>query len=153
MLLTPVIGSIDDLLKETQEELGQKPPDKIKLDLQLISEVWNSYKESVTSPSTKVTLENVKMEIDGEAIHIIVPSSVSKEEITQEVLLYEKLRKRFNNGDLAISITVDRSRFPELEDLQSKKIYTMKEKYDHLVEKNPDLDYLVKKLNLKIDQE
>ena len=119
----------------------------------MINEVWNTYKDSVTSPSTKVTLENIKIDIEGDSIHIIVPSSVSKEEISQEVHLYEKLRKKFNNNDLTISITVDRSHFPELEDLQSKKIYTMKEKYDHLMEKNPDLDYFVKKLNLKIDQD
>ena len=153
LLIAPSLGSVEELLLETQKEMGMKLPDKIELDIKSINEVWESHKESIRSPSTKATLEKVKISIVDESIKVIVPSSVSKEEIGQELQLYQKLREKFNNSDLNIIIDVDRSQFSNLEENQHPKMYTMKEKYAYLSDKNPELDNLVKKLKLKIDQE
>ena len=116
-----------------------------------IKALWEQYKNDVTSPSTKVTLENVKIELIGEAIKLTVPSSVSKEEMIQETDLFHQIRRAFNNNDLDIAIEIDRMAFPELEEINSTKIYTLKEKYDHLMNKKPEVEYLVKKLKLKIE--
>ncbi len=152
-MVSPNIGSIDDLINETKKELDQRAVEKIDLDLEKIEEIWNEYKASVNSPSTKVTLENVKIEIVENGVKVVVPSSVSKEEIAREMDLYQKIRENFNNSDLSINLEIDRASFPELEETNSKKIYTLKEKYDHLIKQNPEMDYLVKTLKLKIEQE
>ena len=152
LLVSPNIASIDDLINETKKEIGQKSEEKIQLDLSRIGTIWEQYKNEVTSPSTKVTLENVKIELMGEALKLTVPSSVSKEEMIQETDLYHKIRTAFNNNDLDIEIEIDRLAFPELEEINSSKIYTLKEKYDHLMNKNQELEYLVKKLKLKIEE-
>ncbi len=152
-MITPMIGSVEDLVNETKKELSEKSSKKLELDLKTAESVWKEHKKTLKSPSSKNILDNVKIKIIGDSIKIIVPNSVSKEEISQESGLYKKIREKFNNNDLIINIDVDRSVFPELQEKQGKKIYTMKEKYDHLVEKNPDLDYLINKLKLKIDHE
>jgi len=152
-MITPMIGSVEDLVNETKKELSEKSSKKLELDLKTAESVWKEHKKTLESPSSKNILDNVKIKIIGDSIKIIVPNSVSKEEISQESGLYKKIREKFNNNDLIINIDVDRSVFPELQEKQGKKIYTMKEKYDHLVEKNPDLDYLINKLKLKIDHE
>ena len=153
LITSSLLGSIDDLLEETQKELGNINDEVIPLDLETVKEVWNTHKESVESPSTKATLEKVIISIDDEVIHVIAPSTVSKEEIAQELHLYQKLRDKFNNKLLNIIIEVDRSQFPELSDQENTRMYTMKEKYDYLVKKNPELNNLVEALKLKVDQE
>lgn len=140
-------------MAETEKELGNIITEKIELDLEVINKVWDEHIEKVDSPSTKATLEKVITSISDEGIHVIVPSSVSKEEISQELQLYQNLRDRFNNNELNIIIAIDRSKFPDLIDNQGTKMYTMKEKYDYLSEKNPELANLVRKLKLKVDQE
>ena len=153
MLISPMLGSIDDLLEETEKELGEISEEPLKLDIEVVKSIWDEHIEKVESPSTKATLEKVLIDINDEAVHVIVPSSVSKEEISQELQLYQKLRDRFNNSELNIIIEIDRAQFPDLEDKQGSKMYTMKEKYDYLSKKNPELDNLVKILQLSIDQE
>ena len=148
-----MLGSLEDLMAETEKELGNIITEKIELDLEVVRKVWNEHIEKVDSPSTKATLEKVITSISDEGIHVIVPSSVSKEEISQELQLYQNLRDRFNNNELNIIIDIDRSKFPDLIDNQGTKMYTMKEKYDYLSEKNPELANLVRKLKLKVDQE
>jgi hypothetical protein len=138
---------------ETQKEMGERTPEKLSLDMEKIKNIWIEHKKTVESPSTKATLEKVIIGIVDDSIQVIVPSNISKEEISQEIHLYQKLREKFNNIDLNVIIDVDRSRFPDLEANQSSKLYTMKEKYDYLSQKNPELDNLVKKLKLKVDQE
>jgi hypothetical protein len=140
-------------MAETEKELGNIITEKIELDLDVVRKVWNEHIEKVDSPSTKATLEKVITSVSDEGIHVIVPSSVSKEEISQELQLYQNLRDRFNNNELNIIIDIDRSKFPDLIDNQGTKMYTMKEKYDYLSEKNPELANLVRKLKLKVDQE
>lgn len=149
----PSLASIEDLIKETEEELGQKPPEKLPLNIEKVMEVWESHKALLESPSSKATMENTFVSIENESIMVVVPSSVSKEEINQQVDLYQKLRNAFNNNELNVIIDVDRSRFPDLADNSTIRMYTMKEKFDYLAEKNPELNNLVKVLNLKVDQE
>ncbi len=153
ILLNPMLGSIDDLMAETEKEIRSIKSEKIELNIDQVKKVWDEYRSIVESPSTKVTLEKVLINISENSIHVIVPSSVSKEEISQEVQLYQKLRDEFNNNELNIIIDIDRSQFPDLLDTQGAKMYSMKEKYDYLSEKNPELNNLVKKLKLKVDQE
>ncbi|MEE9372061.1 MAG: hypothetical protein V3V00_03320 [Saprospiraceae bacterium] len=140
-------------MKETENELGNIKPEKLKLDLELVQKAWNEHRNTVSSPSAKATLEKVVLSISESVIKVVVPSGVSKEEISQEISLYQKLRKIFNNNDLNIIVDIDRGQFPDMSEDQSAKMYTMKEKYDYLTTKNSELDNFVKKLNLKIDQE
>ncbi len=140
-------------MKETENELGNIKPEKLKLDLELVQNAWNEHRNTVSSPSAKATLEKVVLSISESVIKVVVPSGVSKEEISQEISLYQKLRKIFNNNDLNIIVDIDRGQFPDMSEDQSAKMYTMKEKYDYLTTKNSELDNFVKKLNLKIDQE
>ena len=64
-------------------------------------------------------------------------------EIKQELLTY--IRKRLNNGKIALTTTIDR-------DLSKAKTpYTPKEKFEHMAVKNPDLLQLKKQMDLAID--
>ncbi len=148
-----MLGSIDDLMAETEKEIRSIKSEKIELNIDQVKKVWDEHRGIVESPSTKVTLEKVLINISENSIHVIVPSSVSKEEISQEIQLYQKLRDEFNNNELNIIIDIDKSQFPDLLDTQGSKMYSMKEKYDYLSEKNPELNNLVEKLKLKVDQE
>ncbi|MCX6275230.1 MAG: DNA polymerase III subunit gamma/tau [Bacteroidetes bacterium] len=79
---------------------------------------------------------NVHFSLDNGAVEKDV------NEIKQELLTY--IRKRLNNGKIALTTTIDR-------DLSKGKTpYTPKEKFEHMAVKNPALLHLKKQMDLEI---
>ncbi len=150
---TPALSSIEDLLSEVHKELESKDEAKRELVLHEIETIWNHYSQNSASPTTQVIFDQAILEIVNHRIQIVVPTNIAKEEILQEPELYGQLREHFNQPDLAIDVLVNRERFPDTEEMKPKKLYTTKEKYDHLVSQNPMLEDMVKKLKLKPDQD
>lgn len=147
------ISSIDDHISRANETISAKSI-AIKDVTQAEAEsVWNEYASSLESPTLNTILKNVLIKTDNNGIKVLVPSSVAKEEIQQEVQLYSTVRAYFNRNDLRIEVIVDRSSFPDSEIKTQRKLVTAKEKYDHLINLNPDLDKLIDALNLKPDQD
>jgi DNA polymerase-3 subunit gamma/tau len=89
---------------------------------------------------------NQKVHIDDElTIHLLLPNSFQTktiEDLRLELLTH--LRKKFNNGNIKLVTEVER-----FED--KKLIYTNSEKFDHLVQKYPDLKMLKQRLDLDTD--
>ncbi len=147
------ISSIDDHISRASEAINAKSNAKKDVTQAEAEAVWNEYASSLESPTLTTILKNVLIKTDKNAIKVLVPSSVAKEEIQQEVQLYSTVRAYFNRNDLRIEVIVDRSSFPDSEIKTQRKLVTAKEKYDHLVNLNPVLDKLIDALNLKPDQD
>ena len=151
-LNTPNISSLEDVLKKAEEQVAVNGIGPSDLNMDDIESIWSSYIEQHESSTTSAILNTVLKEIVEDKIVITVPSNIAKEEIQQETDLYAKLREHFNQGDLIIQINVDRQSFPDIQENQSKKLYTPKEKYDHLKSVNPLVDDLISSLDLKLEQ-
>ncbi len=149
----PSISSIDDLLSQAKEEVNSKANEAKELTLEELLTIWNEYAESISSPTTQAIVKNIQLKIVENKVVGAVPSSIAKEEIQQETDLYTKIRDYFNQNDLMIEIEVDRELFPDAIEEPTRKLYTSKEKYDHLVTVNPDLDAFIDTLDLKPDQD
>ncbi len=147
------ISSIDDHISRASEAINAKSNAKKEVTQAEVEAVWNEYASSLESPTLTTILKNVLIKTDKNDIKVLVPSSVAKEEIQQEVQLYSTVRAYFNRHDQRIEVLVDRSSFPDSEIKTQRKLVTAKEKYDHLVNLNPDLDKLIDALNLKPDQD
>ncbi len=150
---TPLISSVDELIASAQSQIDTTNHERRSLDLDEITEMIIAYGAGKDSPTTKAILNQSIVEIVGEEIRIFVPTTIAREEIQQEVELFGHIREHFNQHDLLIDVTVDRDKFPDIELVTQKKIFTPKEKYDHLVNKNPLVADLISALNLKVDQE
>ena len=147
------ISSIDDHISRANETISAKSVAKKDVTQAEAESVWYDYASSLESPTLNTILKNVLIKTDKNGIKVLVPSSVAKEEIQQEVQLYGIVRAYFNRNDLKIEVIVDRSSFPDSEIKTQRKLVTAKEKYDHLINLNPDLDKLIDALNLKPDQD
>jgi DNA polymerase-3 subunit gamma/tau len=150
---TPLISSVDELIASAQSQIDTTNHERRSLDLDEITEMIIAYGAGKDSPTTKAILNQSIVEIVGEEIRIFVPTTIAREEIQQEVELFGHIREHFNQHDLLIDVTVDRDKFPDIELITQKKMFTPKEKYDHLVNKNPLIADLISALNLKVDQE
>ena len=151
-LNTPSISSLEDVLKKAEEQVAVNGVGPSDLNMDDIESIWSSYIEQHESSTTSAILKTVLKEIVEDKVIITVPSNIAKEEIQQETDLYSKLREHFNQGDLIIQIIVDRQSFPDIQESQTKKLYTPKEKYDHLKSVNPLVDDLISSLDLKLEQ-
>ena len=152
MVDTPNISSLEDILKQAEAQVDANGHGPKALKMEDIEEIWSEYLTSHESSTTASILKIVLKKIVDDKIVVVVPSNIAKEEIQQETELYALLREHFNQGDLVIQIDVDREQFPDIQDRQSKKLITPKEKYDHLKSVNPLVDDLINKLDLKLEQ-
>ena len=149
---TPSISNIDSLLTIVKKDRAIEEQRTVKnITIDDVQQIWDAYKEKTTTPSTRGVLEKSHLELENNTIEIIVASVIGKEIIQQEIGLMQEIRSSLNNNELDITITIDKTRFPVTEVELPKKYLSFREKYDLMVEKNPELENLIKKLNLKKD--
>ncbi len=148
---TPSISSLDSLLSEVKADKAASQTVQKELTVASVQLIWDEYKSEVQIPSTKAVLEKSKLEIVNEALIIHVPSGVAKEMLQQEIGLMQDIRSKLHNYELDITIKVDKDLFPKSEIELPKKYLSFREKYDLMVGKNPELEHLIKTLQLKKD--
>lgn len=149
---TPNISNIDSLLKvlKKDRDLDLQTVTK-KITIEDVQQVWQTYKEKTTIPSTRGVLEKSILSLENNGLIITVASVIGKEIIQQEIGLMQEIRSSLRSNDLDITIQVDKAQFPEVEVNLPKKYLSFKEKYDLMSEKNPELENLISKLDLKKD--
>jgi len=149
----PSTLSVNEFLsvEEKQEEqikinhIGSQ--DKISIDV--LNKTWEFYSKMLKREgrnSLHYTMHNKKLEIkDGTRIILSVESRIQKKEIENEKLkLLNLLRKKLNNYQVTLEVIVDDKQKKDL-------VYTPKEKYKYMVEKNPEIRFLKDQFNLEID--
>ncbi len=100
-------------------------------------------KKDKISLSTSIT--GAVLELVGLKLSLGVDSKVQMEqinEISQDLHIY--IRQQIRNEGLQIQVVLN-------EEVQQKGLYTAREKYEHMVQKNPALATLKSKLNLDIE--
>lgn len=149
---TPTFASVDSLLAKVKEDFKAEEAMKTEeIKLEDILVVWQNYRDKTVTPSTRGVLEKSMLDLSDEGLKITVASVIAKEIIQQEIQLMQEIRKSIRNSNLDIEILVDKTQFPESELSKPKKYLGFKEKYELMVAKNQSLEQLVKKLDLKKD--
>jgi len=149
---TPTLSSVEDLLKAAEANVAKESDNKIAVNLEDTEEIWSAYVAKCESPTTSGILKNVFKEVVDDKIKVYVPTNIAREEIQQETDLYTEIREHFKKPGLEVIIQVDRDRFPDLQETNTQKRITPKEKYDHLKTMNPLIDKLIERLDLKLDE-
>ncbi len=108
---------------------------------------WNQFVK-VLQHEGKYNLASIlsidKPKVKGTKIHLEFPNSTNKIELErQQYDLLSFLRKSLNNFDISLSITVN-------EEMEKQYVYSAKEKFEKLKEKNPHIDTLRKTFGLDI---
>ena len=84
-------------------------------------------------------------------LKIYVPTNLAKDVLLEEKQLLKKIREVHHNPVLDIDIAVDLKKFPDHQEIKTKKILSTKEKYELLVNKNPLILDFIKQFDLHID--
>ncbi len=136
------------LVKEEQTN-GKKEIEK--LDEKMAQKVWLAYAEKIHSPSLKNTLKSAELKVSQKNIEVSVGSSLAKEMLQQERVLIEYLREELNCQGLTVEFAVDSSKMPKVP--KKPKLLTTKEKFDKMRQKNPMVDEMRRRFDLKPDHD
>jgi DNA polymerase-3 subunit gamma/tau len=138
--------------QELAKEMNSKAPDKENLPTELFTEEqmiihWNEYTEILKNQGKYNFLSHLTMNIpkliDG-MIHLVFPNETIKLEVERDKFeLLNYLRKELQNYNVDIVIEVNETEV-------KRYAYTTKEKYEKLLEKNPNLGELRKAFELDI---
>jgi DNA polymerase-3 subunit gamma/tau len=148
-LAGPSLADLSELVKEVETQNHGKSPDPQNIKLDDLEDVWSSYAREQASNSVRTVLERTRLEVKNNCVVAWVGSSVSKSVILQETKLIETLRSALKMPRLTIQIKID----PSSEKEEPVKLWTVKEKYEHIQNINPHFKEFMTKFNLKIDHD
>ena len=143
----PSLSMIDD--DEEEEEIIDS---NVSLDAELLTNTWTAYIQQIDSPSVKAAFTKASVKVKDEVtIEVEVGSQMAKGMIQQEKDLIPFIRKRIPISNLAMEITIDTSKSSQL--IKPKKVFSAKEKYEMMRQKNPMVHELRLRLDLKPDNQ
>jgi len=143
-LTNPGLFKMDLSLDNAEEEEKEEVP---PMDQKILDDMWVKHIPKVKTKRTRTCCEEYHPKLIDGFICFAVKSSIDEAHIrTAFTAFLEKVLEKYPNQDFNLKIDVLYN-----EDDEEREPYTNREKYDALVEKNPKLDDLSKRLGLKID--
>ena len=150
---TKKISNIDSIRKKILEEESRNADSRKNLNLETLKTIWYDYMTNNPSMSVQLALKNTDIHLKNTTITVYVPNSVSKDLISQEINLLERLRTELGTPELSLFLEIDKLRFPEFEEVKPQMALTQKERYLEMLVKNENLSDFVQKMGLKLDSE
>jgi DNA polymerase III subunit gamma/tau len=131
----------------------EKSRTKKELEFELVVTLWQEYAEKIESPSAKHSIKNATLELIPEKKLLIatVPSVLAKNFVNHETGLIQNIRDTFGAPDLILEIRISEDASQNISNVA--KPLNPKEKYQYMVEKNPMLEELRIKFQLKFEGE
>lgn len=150
--IASLIPSLTDLerIAEADEDKGPKyisGNEKQEFTAVQFLELWKVYTQKANDDHKihLFTLMNNDPIIDGTEITVLVENSALESTLnTEKVDLLNFLRSGLKNFDIQITVK-------KAENLGKKRIYTNKDKYSYMVDKNPQLEEMRRRFNLDIN--
>lgn len=140
---------ISAVKKEEEESLGHKK----ELTQSSFETLWKDYHSKIESITVLTALKNIIFEIAGTTINVTVPNERIKDLFVHDKEFTTLMNDSFTVSNIDLNCNIDLSKFPELEaSFKVKKVLNNQEKFIHLQKRNPMLDELRKKFDLKIDK-
>ena len=140
------IEALDAVAHKEQEQAKKQTAQKPTL--KSLKEVWEEYTKQHESPSVQNVLNGADLSVTAEGIYVTVGSRLGHEIIKGEKQLLEKIRKKYSDQTLVLNIIVDSDRQVNSSN-QPKKVWSVKETYQDMLNQNPSLDLLREAFDLK----
>lgn len=135
------------------------PAETIDTDNEIVSDyftgeelidAWNEFAEKIKSdrPRMYSTLKGYLPVInDDQGIELVLDNTVQQEEFQRDIKqdLLDYLKEKLNNQLISITSSV------KSEKEKKSRLYTSRDKFEHMIKKNPDLGKLKQEFNLDLD--
>ena len=137
-------GGASNQQKEEEKQRQLKP-----LTNESLLEDWDEFRSKINSKSIQASLSNVKFEIKENHLYAYVPSNRTGE-VLSDSRYFIGFSDRFKEKEILNSIVVDMEKFPDYNNAsETTKPKNDAEKYQFMVNKNPNLEVLRTTLDLK----
>ena len=142
-----LLSKFDDeyLHDDAEEESGSLP------SLEVIQSVWKAEAEKINSPTFKNILRHAKLAMSESILKVIVGSTVAKEMVINGTEFSRALKESIRYPRLIMQIEVDPEQLTAQKEVQPRKMLSVKETYEFMRDKNPQVEELRKRFDLKID--
>jgi DNA polymerase-3 subunit gamma/tau len=150
------LSNLDKLLHKHKTLLSQeKIQPKEPLKLETVIEAWNKYIETLQSKSAASALQNAKISvIDESKVKALTGSTIFLNLIKNEHNLRTFLQNQLNRDDLTLEVSFDESlAMEESPEDDAPKPLTPKEKFEKMMEINPLINDLRKRLELSLEKD
>ncbi|RMG80509.1 MAG: hypothetical protein D6714_14500, partial [Bacteroidetes bacterium] len=152
---TKTLVSLDDLYEEI--EADQTDESNLKTLAEISEETllaaWEAYIDSVTQMTTKSILKNAGIKKSDGQIVVSVGSALAENTIRQQSDMVEFLKEKLGVSKLLLTVKVDPELAAQNEPPPRPKIMTDSEKYWKMKERNPLVEDMRKRFDLKLDQD
>lgn len=142
-----ILSSLKEIASEVDREsaIEKEVRDLTKEEL---DQVWSKFVREIESEYVKKMIAHTDVHLLEGEINIKVNHKRVKEAITTEFNSIMFLRSEFGNPELQVHIEVSEN----AEDVeQEKRLVTKKEKFEYLVEQNPEILEMTRRFKLKFD--
>ncbi len=139
--------SLNSIKKEAIEDNNLRKSFK-PITLENITKEWNTFAETIQSPSYKAYMKNAELKISESTLHVKLPSNIARNTIMGDASLSRHLHENFEN--IVMVIDVDEEKLKE-QQIAMPKVAGPQEIFKSMSDKNPHLKLLGEKLGLKYD--
>ncbi len=151
--VAPKIGNFESIMLEIAADEALLSETVSRLSFDNLKESWSKYTESHERPSVKSVLNSAVVKLEGKRVNVTVGSVMAKNFVIQEQNLPEFLRFDLSEPSLSLQVHIDESLNPNAQsDVVVKRYLTAREKLKLMMEVNPLVSTLAKRLDLKPDE-
>lgn len=151
--VAPRIGNLESIALDIAASEALLSEAVSRLSFDNLKESWTKYTETHERPSVKSVLKAAVLALEGNRVNVTVGSTMSKNFIVQEQNLPDFLRFDLNEPNLSLQISIDESLNPNSQtEIVVKRYLTAREKLKLMMEVNPLVSALAKRLDLKPDE-
>jgi DNA polymerase-3 subunit gamma/tau len=123
-----------------------------ELDLDTVTAAWNRYAEQATRDTVRLQLQQAALTVDALTITARVSSVFGESTIREESAFVDYLRTELQAPKLILRIEVDKSLRPAESKVERPKILSAKDKYLAMRDRNPAVEELRKRFDLRPDE-
>lgn len=149
----PKLSSLESIKEKIQNQEKERRDNLIELTQVNFDSYWTQLMGEQKSKTLQDYMRFAKIEVRGKEVIIFTGSTLGLESIRTELRLEEALKKNFKGDKLILKVEIDPELTSKEEKTKPKKLYSAKEKWDLMMNTNPLLDDLQKKLELKLDED
>ncbi len=140
---------IDQLVAEVEKEEAAQVVREHLLEQKEVEAFWSAYASEKAHSSLKLIMKKAELKAQEFELLIRTGTQLAVDTLKQELDLRDFLKEKLNCPNLTIRIELDKDLAPDRP--KPKKMLSEKEKYQQLLESNPELKNLRDRLDLRFD--
>ncbi len=150
--LEPIPLRLEEYDSAVAEEVHQMAQLESKLTLENARAEWQAFANATPSPSLRQAMSAAHLNLEGETLIVTVDLAVHRSLIQQEINhLRDIIRQSLHAPNANVLVVLDEQKALNPPP-KPRRLLTTKEKLDHMVQTNPAVLDLLRRLDLKIDE-